>query len=110
MNPLAPHECKPSFHDIMLICYKCYLTAVLLYDKGGHNGVATLTRRPYIGNTSANKCDDQVNLKMLGAGSAIKLQDFERKNQSFVQGIRSWLTKQLVVKGEQYWTQQPLIL
>ena len=35
MNPLAPHECKPSFHDIILICYKCYLTAVLLYDKDG---------------------------------------------------------------------------
>ena len=43
------------------------------------DGVATLTRRPYIGKTSANKCDDQVNLKMFGAGSATKLEDFERK-------------------------------
>ena len=55
MNPLAPHECKPSFSVIMLICYKCYLTAVLLYDKGADGGVAILMRRSYIGNTSAKK-------------------------------------------------------
>ena len=84
MNPLAPHECKPSFYDIMLICYKCYLTAMLLYDKSVGDSVATLTRRPYIRNTSANKCDDPVNLKMLGAGAPTKLQDFEEKNQPFV--------------------------
>ena len=84
MNPLAPHECKPSFHDIMLICYKCYLMVVLLYDKIGEDGVATLTRRAYIGNTSANKIDDEINLKMFGVGKEISLEDFERKNQSFV--------------------------
>ena len=84
MNPLAPHECKPSFHDIMLICYKCYLMAVLLYDTGADGGVATLTRRLYIGNTSANKIDNRINLKMFGAGIPKKMRDFERQSQSFV--------------------------
>ena len=93
MNPNPSHECKPSFHDIMLICYKCYLTAVLLIDDNEGNGVATLTERAYIGNTSANKIDDRVNLKMFGAGRENNLKDFERKNQSFVSRYQELVDK-----------------
>ena len=58
MNPLPPHECKPSFHEIMLIFYKCYLTAILLYDNGVDGGATTLTKRAYKRNVSANEIDD----------------------------------------------------
>ena len=78
MNPLAPCESKPSSHDTMLIDHKCYLTAVLLYNKGTDGVVATLTGRLYIGNTSVEKIDDQMNIQMFEAGIPTKLRDFER--------------------------------
>ena len=84
MNSLAPHECKPSFNDTMLICYKCFLTAVLLYDSGSEGGLTTLTGRSYIGNTSADKTDDQDNVRMFGLTMPKILRDFERQSQSFV--------------------------
>ena len=86
MNPLAPYECKPSFHNSMLICYKCYLTAVLLYHNVGEGGIATLTRRLYIGNTSANKIDDQDNVRMFGLTNLKRLKDLGRESQYF--GLR----------------------
>ena len=84
MDPLAPHEYQPSFHGTMLICYKYYLTAVLLYDSGSEGGVTTLTRRSYVGNINANKIDDQNNVRMFGLNILNRLRDFERQSQSFV--------------------------
>ena len=83
MNHLPPHECKPSFHDIILICYKCYLTSVLLFHNGMDGGVTTLTKRAYIGNTSANMINDRNNVRMLGSALTTRLMDFKRKSQSF---------------------------
>ena len=58
VNPLLSHECRPSFQDIMLICYKCHLTLVLLFDNDADGGGKTFTDRAYTENTSANKRDD----------------------------------------------------
>ena len=52
-----------------------------------------MTKRAYIGNTSANKCDDRVNLKMHGACKETSLKDFERKNQSFVSRYQELVDK-----------------
>ena len=93
MNPLPPHECESSFHDIMILCYKCYLAAVLIYDNGADGGVTTLTKRVYIGSTSANKIDDQNNVKMAGPAVANRLMVFEEKSQSFISRYQELVDK-----------------